>query len=159
VPRNAVLSLLIAVIVLDLGSLYLLESGLDSFTWWANALVFFATLTFLAVNVANTCLFWRSARSQFGVLTNGVLPLLGVLLNAYLLYAAFFRTLWLGSFRTGKSVVMVCMALLVVQVGALIYVRLFRSHLLTQGTPIGVDGPPPADATNPGVLQPMRSVP
>jgi hypothetical protein len=103
-----------------------LDSGLDRFTWWANALVFFATLTFLSVNVANTCLFWRFARGQFGVIGNLVLPLLGVLLNAYLIYAAFFRTLWAGSFRTGKSVVIACMALLVAQVGALLYVRLCR---------------------------------
>jgi APA family basic amino acid/polyamine antiporter len=139
VPRNAVSNLLLAVIFLDLGSLYLLDSGLDSFTWWANALVFFATLTFLAVNVANTFLFWRFARPRFRVLQNFVLPALGVLANAYLIYAAFFCTLWAGDLRTGKSVVIACVALLAVQIGAVIYVRLFRPHLLTQGTPIGVD--------------------
>lgn len=90
VPKNAVLSLLSAVIILDLVSLFLLGNGLDSFTWWANALVFFATLTFLSVNVANALYFWRFARTRFSWARNMLVPLFGVLLNAYLIYAAFF---------------------------------------------------------------------
>jgi putrescine importer len=142
VPTLAVLSVLIAVIVLDLGSLGLLDSGLDSFTWWANALVFFATLTFLAVNIANTLYFWRFARRRFGIVKNLVVPLVGALLNAYLIYAAFFASLWSGDWRTGKSVVVACVALLALQVVTVTYVRLFKPQLLRQGTPIGVDAPP-----------------
>ena len=139
VPRNAILSVLAAVIILDLGSLYLLGNGLDSFTWWANALVFFATLTFLAVNVANALFFWRFARRQFDIVKNGVVPIVGVLLNAYLIYAAFFSSLWAGDWRTGKSVVIACVALLALQISAVVYVRILKPQLLTQGTPIGVD--------------------
>jgi putrescine importer len=139
VPRNAVGSVLAGIVVLDIGSLYLLDSGIDSFTWWANALVFFATLTFLAVNVTSSLYFWRFARQQFALIRNLAVPVLGVLLNAYLIYAAFFSSLWNGDWRTGKSVVVACLALLAVQVGAVVYVRLFIPELLTQGTPIGVD--------------------
>jgi len=139
VPRNAVLSIIAAVIVLDLGSLYVLKNGLDSFTWWANALVFFATLTFLAVNVANIALFWRFARSRFGFFKNLLVPLTGVLLNAYLIYAAFFTSLWNGNWRTGRSVVIACVTLLAVQIIAVIYVRLFKPELLAQSAPIGVE--------------------
>jgi amino acid transporter len=135
VPRNAVLTLLLAVIVLDLGSLYLLNNGLDSFTWWANALVFFATLTFLSVNVANMLFFWRRARHQFSVVRNGLIPLAGVLLNAYLIYAAFFSALWAGNVRTGKSVVIACVILLALQIVAVAYVRVFRPQLLAAGPP------------------------
>jgi hypothetical protein len=39
-------------------------------------------------------------------------------------------------------VVMVCVALLAIQVAALIYVRLFKPHLLTQGTPLEVEPVP-----------------
>ena len=138
VPRNAVLGLLAAVIVLDLGTLFLLGNGLESFTWWANALVFFATLTFLSVNVANISFFWRFRRREFEYGKNLVVPVLGILLNAYLIYAAFFSSLWNGGWRTGKSVVIATVALLAVQIGAVLYVRLFKSVLLSQGPPIGV---------------------
>jgi amino acid transporter len=139
VPTPAVWSVIISVIVLDLGSLTVLDSGLDSFTWWANALVFFATLTFLAVNIANTLYFWRFARPRFGMVKNLLVPLVGALLNAYLIYAAFLAALWSGDWRSGKSVVVACIALLALQVSAVIYVRLFKPQLLRQGMPIGVD--------------------
>jgi len=134
VPRGAIWSILAAVIVLDVGSIELLGNGLDSFTWWANALVFFATLTFLSVNIANISFFWRCARKQFGLVGNLLLPLLGALLNAYLIYAAFFTSLWSGDWRTGKSVVVACVALLTVQVGAAICLRMFNPAILRKGT-------------------------
>jgi len=137
VPGNAVLSVLVAVIGLDVGSLYLLGNGLDSFTWWANALVFFATLTFLAVNVANSMFFWRFARERFGVFRNGLVPIVGVALNAYLLYAAFFSSLWGQDWRTGKSVVIACVALLVMQLVAVVWMRIVRAWVFTQAAPIG----------------------
>jgi amino acid transporter len=137
VPTCAVAGVVIAVVVLDLVSLLLLKNGLDSFSWWANALVFFATLTFLAVNLANACYFWRLARAQFGILKNMLVPLAGVLMNGYLLYAAFFTALWSGDWRTGKSVVAACVVLLVLQLAAVYCVRVFNPRLLRQGTPIG----------------------
>jgi len=160
VPRNAVVSVLVAVIVLDVGSLYLLGNGLESFTWWANALVFFATLTFLSVNIANTFYFWRYARRDFRVIANLLVPIAGVLLNAYLIYAAFFSALWAGDWRTGKSVVLGCVALLILQIGGVAYVRMFKSRLLSQGRPIGVDSHVTLDPSSinssaaPAVLQP-----
>jgi amino acid transporter len=132
VPRNAVLSLLVAVVVLDLASLYLMGSGLDSFTWWANALVFFATLTFMTVNLSNLLYFWRHARSRFNVILNGALPIIGILLNAYLIYAAFLSALWGGSWRTGKSVVVACVCLLALQVIAVLYLGARKPELISR---------------------------
>jgi APA family basic amino acid/polyamine antiporter len=148
VPRNAVVSVLVAVLALDLGTLYVLDNGLDSFTWWANALVFFATLTFLAVNVANTLLFWRRARGEFRVVKNLVVPMMGVLLNGYLIYAAFLSALWAGSWRTGKSIVIACVALLALQVCTVACIRLFKPRLLRQGPPRGVESPTVNAATH-----------
>jgi putrescine importer len=139
VPRNAILIVLASVVLLDIVTLRLLHSGLDSFTWWANALVFFATLTFLAVNVANILFFWRCARQRFGLVMNLLVPIVGILLNAYLIYAAFLSALWAGTFRTGKSVVVACAILLVLQGSALLYVRIFKPQVLTH-VPIGVEG-------------------
>lgn len=139
VPKNAVLSVLVAVILLDLGSLRLLGNGLDSFTWWANALVFFATLTFLSVNVASACYFWRRARERFSVVGNLLIPAIGVVSNAYLLYQAFFSSLWSGDWRTGKSVVVACTVLLAVEITFVVYLRLSRCRLLYQGAPMAAD--------------------
>lgn len=149
VPTRAVAGIVIGVVVLDLASLLLLKNGLDSFSWWANALVFFATLTFLAVNVANACYFWRFARPQFGILKNILVPVGGVLMNGYLLYAAFFTALWSGDWRTGKSVVAACVALLALQLGAVFWVCVFNPRLLRQGTPIGVPPTHPAHPHQP----------
>jgi len=140
VPRNAIIGVLVAVIVLDSLTLAILKSGLESFTWWANALVFFATLTFLAVNLANFLYFFRFARSEFHKILNLAVPLLGVALNTYLIYAAFFSTLWSGDARTGKSVVSACIVLLTGQIAVVIWVQLRKSSLLARDAPIGAEG-------------------
>jgi amino acid transporter len=139
VPKNAVWSVLIAVVVLDLVSLGFLGNGLDSFTWWANALVFFAALTFLSVNVASTCYFWRRAREKFSVVKNLAIPVIGVIANAYLLYEAFFSSLWSGDWRTGKSVVVACTVMLVLEAAFVFHLCLFRRHLLHRGAPMAAD--------------------
>ncbi|MFL6603911.1 MAG: hypothetical protein ACJ8R9_21645, partial [Steroidobacteraceae bacterium] len=102
-------------------------------------LVFFATLTFLAVNVANTLYFWRCARYRFKIIDNLLVPAVGALFNIYLIYASFFSALWANNWRTGKSVVVGCVSLLAVQVISAMYIRIRKPHLLTQGTPIGTD--------------------
>jgi amino acid transporter len=130
VPTNAVLSVLVAVIVFDFATLYVLDNGMESFTWWANALVFFATLTFLSVNIANSLFFWRRARLEFSILKNLLIPIVGVLLNTYLIYAAFFSALWSGNARTGKSVVIACVALLALQVAVVACVHIRRPKAL-----------------------------
>ena len=142
IPRNAVITLLAGIIGLDLVTLAFLGNALESFTWWANALVFFATLTFLAVNVANLFFFARFRRSEFRYGRNCILPVLGVLLNAYLVYAAFFSSLWNGDWRTGKSVVVANVTLLLIEVVAVLYLRLFKKDLLSGGPPVGIDRSP-----------------
>jgi amino acid transporter len=139
IPRNAVLAVLVTTVVLDAVTIFLLKSGLDSFVWWANALVFFATLTFLGVNVANICYFRRLPGYRFGILKNLLVPTAGIVLNAYLIYAAFFKSLWSTDMRTGKSVVIASVAVLLAQLVAVSVIRFFRSASLAHGAPIGVD--------------------
>jgi APA family basic amino acid/polyamine antiporter len=139
VPRNAVLSVLALVIACDLGTLYVLKNCLDSYLWWSNALVFFATLTFVAVNVANALYFWRFARTQFQIVNNLLVPIVGIMLNGYLIYAAFFSSLWAAGWRVGRSVVVTCLLLFALQVCAVALVRLVNPRLLTSGTPLGAD--------------------
>lgn len=138
VPRTAVLFVVATCVSMGLLSLAILRNGLDSFVWWVNALVFFAALTFTAVNVANLLYFRRIQPEQFNVVRNLVVPLIGVFLNLYLIYAAFFSALWAAPFRTGRSVVVICLALLTLLLLAVTATRVFRRDLLSGSAPIGV---------------------
>jgi amino acid transporter len=138
VPRTAVLIVVLTCVAMGLLSLALLRNGLDSFIWWSNALVFFAALTYIGVNVANLVYFRRIAPENFNIARNLLVPIAGILLNLYLIYAAFFSALWAGPFRTGRSVVIVCVALFALLLLSVICVRLFRGALLTGPAPIGV---------------------
>jgi len=139
VPRVAVLAVVMACVVTGLASLAILRNGVDSFVWWSNALVFFAALTYTGVNVANLLYFRRVLPSEFGWVRNLVVPVVGVGLNLYLIYAAFFVSLWSAPFRTGRSVVVACLALFAVELIAAVWVRVFRRRLLATSAPIGVE--------------------
>jgi amino acid transporter len=139
VPRTAVLGVLTCAVVVDLVTLVVLRNGLDTFNWWSFALVFFATLTFMAVNLANAIYFFRFARQDFNLFSNLLVPIVGFLVNAYLLYASFFSALWSSDLPTGHSVVVGCLVILAIEVGAVVYMRSFSPGLFRQAAPIGVD--------------------
>ena len=120
-------------------TLLVLRNGLDTFNWWSFALVFFATLTFMAVNLANAIYFFRFARQDFKFMNNLLVPAVGFLVNAYLLYAAFFSALWSSDLPTGRSVVVGCLLVLVIEIAAVIYMRFFSPQLFRQDAPINAD--------------------
>jgi amino acid transporter len=142
VPRAAVLAVVGACAALALVSLAILRDGLDAFVWWSNAVVFFAAITFTGVNVANLIYFRRVAPQHFNVWLNLVTPMVGVAMSLYLIYAAFFASLWSQPFRTGRSVVIVCLALFAVQILIAAGTRLARRDLFTTAAPIGVSAGP-----------------
>ncbi|HLZ83167.1 MAG TPA: APC family permease [Caulobacteraceae bacterium] len=137
-PRAAVLAVVGACAVLALASLALLGNGLDAFVWWSNAVVFFAALTFTGVNLANLIYFRRVARVHFNPWLNLVVPVTGIGLSLYLIYAAFFSALWSQPLRTGKSVVIGCLGLFALQLLIAAGTRLMRRDLFTTSAPIGV---------------------
>jgi amino acid transporter len=139
VPQTAVLIVVLTCVAMGLLSLAILQSGLDSFIWWSNALVFFAALTYTGVNVANLVYFRRIAPAHFNVVHNLFVPVAGICLNLYLIYAAFFSALWTAPFRTGRSVVVICLALFALLLLSVTCMRLFRRDLLTGSAPISVD--------------------
>jgi len=111
VPRPALHVLFGLVIGGDVAAIFALRNGLVAFTWWANALVFFATLTFTAVNIANIFYFRRIVPSRFKLIPNLLIPLVGAVSTLYVMYQAFFVALWSSGFETGRSVVYFCMIL------------------------------------------------
>lgn len=140
VPRNAVLGVLVCAVVADLVTLVVLRNGLDTFNWWSFALVFFATLTFMAVNLANAVYFFRFARRDFRFIKNLLVPAVGFLVNAYLLYAGFFSALWGSDLPTGRSVVVGCLIVLGIESAAVICMRFASPQLFLQDAPINADG-------------------
>jgi hypothetical protein len=126
-------------VICALGSLELTRNGIEAFTWWGNALVFFALLTFIAVNVANPRYFHLFKRKQVNFIQNFLMPILGVLINVYVIYEAFFHTLWRQEFRTGRSVVIVSLAIFVLLIAIVLLTRIFRPSCLLGDPPLEVD--------------------
>jgi hypothetical protein len=133
------LGIIIFAVAVNFATVAVLRNGLDTFNWWSFALVFFATLTFMAVNLANGIYFFRFARSEFRIFSNLLVPLAGFLVNAYLLYAAFFSSLWSSNLPTGRSVVIGCLLILAVEIGSVVIMRLHAPGLFQQEAPIDAD--------------------
>jgi len=113
VPRRALTAVFAAVIAGDIAGILVFGNGLVAFTWWANALVFFATLTFTAVNVANIFYFRRVAPARYKRIPNLLVPLAGAISTIYVMYESFLVALWNTDMYTGRSVVYVCVLLFV----------------------------------------------
>lgn len=123
VPYGA-LRLVFALLILgNVVSLIVMRNGIDAFIWWSNALAFFMMLTFASVNLANIVFFTRIQRSHFRPLQNLVIPLLGLLLNALVIYEAFFDALWNSESLLHRSVVVFCVGLLGIYIAVVALVR------------------------------------
>jgi amino acid transporter len=95
-----------------------LGNGLDAFVWWANSLAFFALITYIFVNSSAIAYFLKARRTgtRWNPLLHLILPVIGILFDAYLIYQAFFVALWGSGFRTGQSVVIFGVALALVAI-------------------------------------------
>ena len=138
VPHVAVVFAMLTCVAMGLLSLAILRNGLDAFVWWSSAMVFFAALTFTAVNVANILYFRRILPEQFNVVRHLFVPSVGIIFNFYLIYAAFFSALWSAPFRTGRSIVFMCLVLLALLLLIVAWVRFARSEPKTRA-PSGIE--------------------
>ena len=107
----------------------ILGNAVESFVWWAGAVVFFALITYMGTNAANLLYFSRSPAQRFNPLLNGVLPVVGVVLDAYLIYRCFFKELWSAGFRTGQSIILCSLLLVLLSWLYLVYLRLHRPSI------------------------------
>jgi amino acid transporter len=99
---------LVAVLPIGLGVWQ--GSYLAAFGWGGQLLVFFVLLPYIAVNLANIVYHLRWRRDEFHWLINGLVPLLGIAIDGYVIYYAFFRTLLELPFKQGSSIVWVGIA-------------------------------------------------
>jgi amino acid transporter len=80
--------------------------------WLSNMIVFFALVTYLAINFCNPIYFRRYARSEFNWFRNAVIPAFGVIITVYFFYKGFFQGLWDAGFKNGRLVVLVAVIVL-----------------------------------------------
>jgi amino acid transporter len=131
VPWNA----MTLVYVLSLAGIVIttavLGDALTSFVWWAGVIVFFALIVYIAVNLANIVYFTRFAREKFNWFLNGLVPVIGIGIDAYLIYKSFFVSLWDAGFKTGRSVVLFSLALVAVSILYVLYLKITNPQRLT----------------------------
>jgi amino acid transporter len=105
IPWNAQLLVLGLVAVVPVGLGVWQGSYLAAFGWGGQLLVFLVLLPYIAVNLANLVYHLRWRRGQFNWLVNGLVPLLGIAIDGFVIYYAFFRTLLELPFKQGSSIV------------------------------------------------------
>ena len=118
-PWNAQLLVLGCCVVLPiLISLYQDHNPLNAFGWIGEAYVFFILIPYTLTCVANIFYHLRFHRGDFNLLTNLVLPVIGIAINVYIFYKNFFQTFVLNatSFKLQTSISVACLACVVLAV-------------------------------------------
>ncbi len=106
---------------------------LASFVWWAGCIAFFALVTYLFVNLANLLYFTRVQPAERNVLTNIVAPVLGLIVDAYVLYKAFFESLWnVSDWRQGPAIIVFCLVVAALGIAYVVILRSRRPELFKQ---------------------------
>lgn len=84
-----------------------------SYDWWGTAVVFFAMVSNIFVNVGCAVFFHRFRRPQFNAWWHGLVPLLGIITSFLPLYYSFGVDLWLAGWEKGQSIISFCIAIVV----------------------------------------------
>jgi putrescine importer len=129
VPWNAMHLVYVLVLAGIIITTAALSHALDSFVWWAGVIVFFALITYIFVNLANIVYFTRFARDRFNWFLNGVVPVVGIGIDAYLIYRSFFKALWNNGWRLGQSIVVFSLVLVALAIVHVIYLKLRSPEL------------------------------
>jgi len=104
-----------------------------AFVWWAGAIAFFALVTYLFVNLANLLYFNRVVPTKRNVFTNILIPIIGLVVDGWVLYKAFFETLLgLPDWRDGIAIVAFCLIVAALGIVYVLWVRARKPELLQQ---------------------------
>lgn len=126
-PWNAQLLVLACCLVLPvLITVYQHNDPLLAFAWIGQAYVFLILIPYTLTCFANIIYHFRYHRTEINWLTNLILPVLGIVINIYILYKNFLQTFVFHptNFLTQTSITVACSALVVLAiVAAVIGVR------------------------------------
>ena len=112
VPWNAIGLLVGFAIIADILVSFFEGMNYGVGLWLSNMIVFFALVTYLAINFCNPVYFRRYARSEFNWFRNAVIPAFGIVITVYFFYKGFFEGLWDAGFKNGRLVVLVAVVIL-----------------------------------------------
>jgi amino acid transporter len=104
-PWRAEVATLTISLAFLIGISYWQGGVLSSYAYIGEMFVFFVLLAYILVNLANIVYHVRFAPSQFNWFLNGVAPVLGIGIDAYILYKSFFASEISLPFKTGSSIV------------------------------------------------------
>jgi amino acid transporter len=119
IPWNAHLVVLWAVAIVPvLIVLWQHGSPLLAFAWIGQAYVFFVLIPYTLTCVANILHHAREGRADFHIMWTAVLPVVAIVINAYIFYKNFIKTLLIDAtdFTTQSSIPTICFAAAVVAV-------------------------------------------
>lgn len=122
VPWNAQHVVLIATVGADI--LWARWLGLYmSYDWWGTAVVFFAMISNIFVNVGCAAYFYRLRRTSFRWFWHALVPLTGVITSFIPLAYSFGPDLWHSGWKKGQSVMVFCA---LVTLGSILYTLALR---------------------------------
>jgi amino acid transporter len=104
-----------------------------SYDWWGAAVVFFAMISNIFVNVGCTVYFFRFKRDAFHWLWHGVIPVIGVATSVLPLYYSFGPDLWNAGWKKGQSVIVFCLSVTIASVLYTAALRKWRPSVLHRG--------------------------
>lgn len=122
-PNTAAACVMVAATVGTLGMTAIHRSFYATFVWFGQAAVFFALLTYIAVNIGNFTFYRRFRKEKFNPVFNLLVPAVGVAVDAYLIWKSFFVALWSTGWALGQSVVVFAMSVVAV---AVVYVLILK---------------------------------
>jgi amino acid transporter len=110
-----------------------------SYDWWGTAVVFFAMISNIFVNVGCTVYYFRFKRPAFHWLWHAAVPVLGVVTSALPLYYSFGPDLWHSGWQKGQSVILFCLSVTVISVLYTAGLRKWRPEVLRRGVTAAVE--------------------
>jgi amino acid transporter len=111
IPWNASLvAIVVAFIAPVVVAIWQGHNSSNAAGWLGGVFVFFALVAYMMVNLANIVYHLRHARAEFNWFMNGLVPVLGIVIDGYILYRAFFVAYMQESFQLGKSIVFLSIA-------------------------------------------------
>lgn len=135
VPRHAMtLGLLVTVVVTVL--LGALLGTTNQYNWSATFASSLALLTYFAVNVSNIVYHLRYKRSEFRIVMNGIVPVVGILVVAFVVDRSYLVSLWQSGWTYGGSVQVAVMVWLVLGGGWLLYLRARHPEVLDESAEV-----------------------
>jgi amino acid transporter len=105
-----------------------------SFDWWGSAVVFFAMVSNIVVNIGCSTFFYRFRREQTNWLWHALVPFLGVVASCLPLYYSFGPDLWNAGWNKGQSIIIFCVATVFASLLYTFLIKLARPEALRRAS-------------------------